>query len=175
MKSLAPLLLFLLLAAGVRSGIPLAGVRSTAVVRATHRDSIPRPVGFVNDFEDLFTPGQKDTLEQMLHAFEQRTTIEIAVMTVDTSLTMSPNFDVFIRNTMNAWGVGKKETNNGILVGISRTYRRIRIQNGYGIEKVLSNAETKKIIDEAFLPLFRKGRYYEGVVNGLRALMQRLE
>jgi len=139
------------------------------------RDTIPRPVGYVNDFEHLFTPQQVDVLDSLIHDYERRTTIEIAVLTVDTSLTLPGNFDFFTLATMNAWGVGKKGKNNGILIGISRSFHKIRIQNGGGIEKQLPNADVKKIIDEAFIPFFRKGQYYEGVVSGLRTLMQRLE
>ncbi len=144
-------------------------------VTAAQRDTIPRPVGYVNDFEHLFTQEQVDSLDELLHDFEQRTTIEIAVMTIDTSLTMAGNFDLFTVKTMSAWKVGKKEKSNGILIGISRVYRKMRIQNGSGIEKVLPNAGTKKIIDEAFIPFFKKGQYYEGTLNGLKTLMQRLE
>ncbi|HEY6899624.1 MAG TPA: TPM domain-containing protein [Puia sp.] len=142
---------------------------------AAVRDTIPRPVGYVSDFEHLFTPGQVDTLDELLHAYEKRTTIEIAIITVDSSLTKSADFDFFVPMTMEAWGVGKKETKNGVMIGVSRMFRKIRIQNGAGIEKVMPNADTKKIIAEAFIPFFKKGQYYEGVLNGLKTLMQRLE
>jgi uncharacterized protein len=138
-------------------------------------DTIPRPIGYVNDFEHLFTPMQVSFLDSLIHDYQRRTTIEIAVLTVDTSLTLPGNFDSFTLQTMKAWGVGKKGKNNGILIGISRSFRKIRIQDGGGIEKQLPGADLKKIIDEAFVPLFRKGQYYEGLVSGLRTLMQRLE
>ena len=138
-------------------------------------DTIPRPVGYVSDFEGLLTVSQRDTLERLIHAFEQRTSIEIAVVTIDTSLTMAANFDVFTLKMMNAWGIGKAETHNGILIGVSKAYRKIRIQNGSGIMKVLTNADTKQIIDEAVLPFFKKGQYYEGILSGVRTLIQRLE
>jgi uncharacterized protein len=162
LRPILPLSLLLLVLAGP--------ARASAL-----RDTIPRPVGYINDFEHLFTPGQIDALDSMMHDYERRTTIEIAVLTVDTSLTLPGNFDFFTQQTMNAWGMGKKGKENGILIGISRSFRKIRIQNGGGIEKLLPNADTKKIIDEAFIPFFRKGQYYEGVVSGLKTLMQRLE
>ena len=153
----------------------ICSLLATQPVLATLQDTIPRPVGYVNDFELLFTRDQVDALDNLLHDLEQRTTIEIAVITVDSTLTLPGNFDFFTLKTMNAWGVGKKEKNNGVLIGISRSFRKIRIQNGRGIEKVLSNAETKKIIDEAFIPFFKKGKYYEGTLNGLKTLIQRLD
>lgn len=167
----------LLAAPGFASVRVSAFVRGSAAVPAlaAGQDTIPRPVGYLNDFEHLFTPGQIDTLDRLLHDYEQRTTTEIAVLTVDSSLTMYANFDFFTLETMIAWAVGKKEKDNGMLICISRSFRKMRIQNGSGIEKVLSNADTKKIIDESFIPFFRKGQYYEGVLNGLKTLMQRLE
>jgi uncharacterized protein len=155
-------------------------VATSQVLAAAHAlsakwDTIPRPVGYINDFEHLFTPGQIDTLDNLLHDFEQRTTIEIAVLTADSTLTMYANFDFFTLKTMSAWRIGKKESDNGMLIGISRSFRKIRIQNGSGITKGLPNADTKKIIDESFIPFFKKGQYYEGLLNGLKTIMQRLE
>ena len=164
-------ILTLLLALALTRPAPAATIKNADL----SRDTIPRPVGYVNDFEHLFTQQQVDVLDSLIHDYEHRTTIEIAVLTVDTSLTLPGNFDFFTLQTMNAWGVGKKGKNNGILIGISRSFRKIRIQDGGGIEKQLPNADVKKIIDEAFIPFFRKGQYYEGVVSGLRTLMQRLE
>jgi len=158
----------------IRNCFIVCSLLATQPVLAAIRDTVPRPVGYINDFELLFTQGQIDTLDNLLHDFEQRTTIEIAVLTIDSSLTMAANFDVFTLRTMGAWGIGKKEKNNGILIGISRSFRKIRIQNAAAIEKMLPNAETKKIIDEAFIPFFKKGQYYEGTLNGLKTLIQRL-
>src|SRR5882757_9349884 len=78
-------------------------VAATATAMPATRDTIPRPIGYINDFEHLFTPGQIDTLDNLLHDYEQRTTIEIAVLTADSSLTMYGNFDFFTLKTMSAW------------------------------------------------------------------------
>jgi uncharacterized protein len=75
----------------------------------------------------------------------------------------------------NAWGIGQKGKNNGVMVGISRGYRQVRIQNGYEIEKVLTDVETKQIIDTAFIPRYREGDYFEGTFQGLKTLMMTLE
>jgi uncharacterized protein len=76
---------------------------------------------------------------------------------------------------MNTWGVGQKNKNNGILIGISKGYRHMRIENGYGLEKNLTDQETKKIIDDEFIPFFKQAKYFEGTLNGLKALMKKLE
>lgn len=74
----------------------------------------------------------------------------------------------------NNWGVGKKGKNNGILIGISTGLRTIRIQNGYGIEAKLTDAETNKIIEDIILPKFKNGNFFEGTKSGLLALMQKV-
>lgn len=51
----------------------------------------------------------------------------------------------------------------------------MRIQNGYGIEKILNDGETKQIIDTAFIPSFQDAKYFDGTYNGLVALMNILE
>jgi uncharacterized membrane protein YgcG len=51
----------------------------------------------------------------------------------------------------------------------------MRIENGYNITDRLSDAATKRIIDTNFIPGFKTGNYYEGTLNGLRALMATLD
>ncbi len=138
-------------------------------------DSLPQPVGYVNDYESLFSDTEEQSLDSLIRDFEKRTTIQIAVLTIDTSMTSSDNFDEFTLRIANAWGVGQKDKNNGALIGISRGYRRMRIQNGIGIERVLTDAETKKIIDTEFIPWYREAKYFEGTYQGLKALMSILE
>jgi uncharacterized protein len=136
---------------------------------------IPKPIGHVNDFEKIYSPDEIKTLDSTIIEFEKRTTIQIAIITIDTLMVDRRNFDSWTLKVMNTWGVGQKEKNNGILIGISKGYRRIRIQNGAGIVKILSNQETKEIIDKSFLPFFKDGKYFEGTVNGLQALINKLE
>lgn len=151
---------------------------STKVSRSSRQvfwDSLPRPVGYVNDFENLFSPEEEQSLDSLILAFENKTTIQIAVITFDTSMTTADSLEPLTRRMANIWGVGQKDKNNGVTIGISREYRRMRIENGYGIEKVLTDAETKQIIDTAFIPGYREGKYFEGTLNGLKALMTILE
>ena len=149
-------------------------ITSGASCQNTKKDSVPKPVGFVNDFEDIFSTSQEEFLDSMIGAYREKTTIQIALITVDTLMISREGFDNYILKIANTWGVGQKEKNNGITIGISRGYRAIRIQNGYGIEKVLSDSQTKAIIDTAFIPSFKKEQYFKGTVNGLKAIMNKL-
>jgi len=137
-------------------------------------DSFPAPTGYVNDYEGLFTIAEKDTLAGMIAQFEKATTIQIAVVTFDSSMTTPLGLDSLTRKIANAWGIGQKGKNNGIVIGLSKQYRKMRIENGRGVAEILSDAETKQVIDEDFLPLFKQGRYYDGMKTGLLTLMKKL-
>lgn len=133
-----------------------------------------KPDSWTNDYERIFTIEQIDTLNSIISKFEDETMNEIAVVTIDSNWTTTEKFDSLILAIHNYWGVGKKNKNNGIVVGLSAGLRRIRISNGYGIEAKLSDGDTKKIIDEIIVPYFRKGNYFEGVRQGLLAIMQKV-
>ena len=68
----------------------------------------------------------------------------------------------------------KKETNNGIVIGICPGYRTIRISNGFGIEEKLTDSETKKIIDNIIVPEFKKGDYLQGIRKALLEIINEL-
>lgn len=139
--------------------------------RQTFWDSLPKPTGYVNDYEDIYSKSEEVELENLIIDFEKRTTVEIALVTFDTTMTSADSLEAITLRIGNVWGVGKKENNNGIVIGICKGYRKMRIQNGYGIEKILSDEETKKIVDEAFIPEFARGEFYKGTLSGLNLLM----
>ena len=138
-------------------------------------DNIPKPTGYVNDYEKIFSENQEITLDSLIQAIEKQTTIEIAIVTLDSSHTTAEAFDDLTLKIAQQWGIGKKDKDNGILIGLSSSLRKIRIRNGYGIEKVLSNEETKKIMDIYIIPQFKKGNYFEGTRQGILALMDKLK
>jgi uncharacterized protein len=150
-------------------------LQETSLIQEQFQDSLPEPHGYVNDFESLFSESEKQTLDSLLEDFENRTTIQIAVLTIDTSMTSMDSLDVYTLKIAKSWGVGQKDKNNGVVVGISKAYRKITIKNGYGIEKILSDEETKEIIDTSFIPSFRDADYFKGTLTGLKTLMKILE
>ncbi|MBS0646403.1 MAG: TPM domain-containing protein [Verrucomicrobia bacterium] len=133
-----------------------------------------KALGWTSDYEHIFTQDQIFELDSIIDKFEKETTNEIAIVTIDSSWTTKESFDSLTLAIARNWGVGKKDKNNGILIGISTGLRKIRIQNGYGIEAILTDAETKKIIDDIIIPEFKKGNYFEGTKSGLLALMQKV-
>jgi len=142
------------------------------IAATTQKDSLPKAAGYVNDFERLYTPDQKAYLEQLLAEFNDSTTIQIAVVTLDSTFTNNSDFDNYTLKLLRYWGVGQSGKNNGMLIGVSASLRQMRIQNGYGIEGVLSDSQTKKFVDNAFIPRFKEGNYYKGTLDGITAIMQ---
>lgn len=138
-------------------------------------DSLPQPKGHINDFENIFSQEEVSVLDSALVQFEKKTTIQIAVITFDSTMTTSGSLPALTLKIANHWGIGQKEKNNGVMIGISKFYRQMRIQNGLGISKILTDAETNTIIDTAFIPGYRQANYFEGTFNGLKALMAILE
>ncbi|POY39322.1 hypothetical protein C3K47_02150 [Solitalea longa] len=136
--------------------------------------SYPLPKGWISDFENILTEKEESTLDSLVSSFERQTKIEIAIVTLDSSMTSKENFFNYTLGMANYWGIGKKDLNNGILIGISSSLRIIRIQNGYGIEKILTDLETKKIISDYFIPDFKKGNIFNGIKIGTIELMKKL-
>lgn len=135
-------------------------------------DSLPAPTGMVNDFENLFTTEEERLLDSIVNDFKNKTTIEIAIVTLDTSATLKDRFEELTLHLAQTWGIGVKEKNNGILIGISKGYRKMRIENGWGITKIISDEETKNIIDNNFIPSFKEGNYFEGTFVGLMKILE---
>ena len=138
-------------------------------------NKLPGAVAFVNDFEDLLTRPQEHYLDSLIRFFEKKTTDQIAIVTIDTFMTDRPSFDDYVLRLSNKWGVGQKGKNNGIVIAISKGFRMMRIETGLGLEAVFPDAEAKSIIDNHFLPYFKKGQYFEGISNGLQAIIRKLQ
>jgi uncharacterized protein len=137
-------------------------------------DNLPKPAGPVNDFEKIFSAKQNQLLGNKLRLFKAETGLEIAIVTLDSLCTSKEKFDDLALHIFNTWGIGEKEKDNGILISISRGHRKMRITNGYGIGKILSDRETKTIIENYFIPDFKKGEYYTGTLTGLTELTKLL-
>lgn len=131
---------------------------------------LPKYVGFVNDFENLLTSEQERYLTQIIAAHEKKTGNEIVVVTVNDFYGYQNIVD-FSLELANAWEVGKKDKNNGVLLVVSKYWSGVRIENGYGIVQKLTNAETKEILEKDILPHFRSEFFYEGIRDGVEAII----
>ncbi len=124
--------------------------------------------GYVTDFADILTPETESTLEAELSQFNASTTIEIAVVTVN-SLN-DEDVAVYANELFREWGIGKKATNNGLLLLVAPNEREMRIEVGYGLEGAVPDITAGRIVDDIITPAFKGGDYAGGIVSGVRAL-----
>ena len=145
---------------------------------AAYRKSIyenpPVPDGYVNDYENIFSPSESASLDSLIRDFHARTGFEIAFVSFDTSMTVLDSLESLSLRMANRWGVGQKDKDNGVIVGMSSGYGTVKILYGTGIDNLISNDETNKIIREKFIPYYEKDQYYKGTYTGLQALMKLL-
>ena len=114
-------------------------------------------------------------LNQIISNFEKETTVEIAIVTIDTFKVSKEKFEDLSLHIARTWGVGKKDKSNGVLIAISDGYRQIRIQNGDGITLLISDEETTNIIKNQVIPYFKKEEYFEGTQACLLEIIKLLK
>jgi uncharacterized protein len=121
----------------------------------------PNPPRLVNDYAKVLTPDQVMALEQKLVAYDDSTSNQIAVVTIQT-LDDLPIEDVALQ-ILRSWGVGGQASkDNGIVILAAIADRKIWIATGYGMEGSVPDITAKKIIESDIVPNFRTENYYRG-------------
>jgi uncharacterized protein len=115
----------------------------------------------------------RQALTEQLAAHERATTNQIAVLTVPTIGDAS--IEEYALEVFNAWKLGRKGQDNGVLVVVAPNERRMRIEVGYGLEGTLTDALAARIIRDLMTPRFREGDYNRGIADGVRAVVGTLE
>lgn len=137
--------------------------------------NLPKPVGWVNDFENIFTDLEEFVLDSVIRAFKDETRMEIALVSLDSSHVPVQRFDSLANVLGNFWGVGAKGDNNGVVVAISKSWRKMRLVYGDGTANIISEEDGTFLINTYFIPEFRTGNFYLGTMNGLTQLMELLK
>lgn len=130
----------------------------------------PNPQKLVNDFANILTADQKQTLERKLYLFDDSTTNQVTVVIVP-NLGGKDVADVAI-DLGRKWAVGNKKSNNGVILLISVQDRKLNISPGYGLEKSLPDLTCQQIIDNIIVPDFKGNDYYAGINHGTDAIIQ---
>ena len=120
-----------------------------------------KATGFVNDFAGIFSTEQKSTLEQKIAGFYQLNGSEISVVTV--SSLGDETVETYAVKLFAEWGIGKKKTDNGLLILVAPTEQKMRIEVGYGLEGTVTDAQASVIIRTVMTPAFKENRYFDGV------------
>ncbi len=131
---------------------------------------VPQLAGRVNDYANVLSIEERADLEKILRAYEAETTHQIAVLTVQSL--HGESIEDFSLKVANAWGLGQKGLDNGVLVTLAPEEHAVRIELGAGMNKYVSDAEAKRIIDETMLPAFRVGDMRGGLRRGVDQLLE---
>ncbi len=112
--------------------------------------------GYVNDFANVLTEEQESVLREKIRAHAAVTTNEIAIVTIPT--TADESIEAYAVKLFEEWGIGKKEKDNGILFLTAIQDRKLRIEVGYGLESVVTDAKSAQMIAQA-VPLLKAADY----------------
>lgn len=118
----------------------------------------------VYDYINLLSATQKANLEGKLVRYSDSTSTQIVVAII--SSTDGENINYLAANWGEKWGIGQAKEDNGVLIVLAKDDRKITISSGKGVEHLLTDFQSKRIIDKVITPEFRKGDYYSGLDLG---------
>lgn len=127
------------------------------------------PSGFVNDFAGILKPETVLFLDQRLEQFSKNTGNEISVVTI--SKLEDETIETYAEKLFQAWGIGKEKEDSGLLLLVSLEDRAMRIEVGYGLEPVVTDIASGRIVREILTPAFQAGDYDTGVTQALDAII----
>lgn len=128
---------------------------------------VPYLSGRVNDTAGMLSEGMRQQLEEKLAAFEKETGAQVAVLTIE-SLDGEVLED-YSERVASTWKLGRKGVDDGVLFLISKADRKMRLEVGYGLEGKLTDAQSRRILDNLVRPRFREGGFDAGVLAGVDA------
>ncbi len=129
-----------------------------------------RADGYVTDRAEFLSPSAKAGLETTLRVFDEKTSNQVVVATFPSL--EGDSLEDFSMRLAEAWKAGQKKKDNGVIFLIFRNDRKMRIEVGYGLEGVLTDALAGQIISQVVAPYFRKGDYSGGILAGTDAIMK---
>ncbi len=133
----------------------------------------PALTGRVVDNAVLLSPAVREQLTEMSAQLEQETTHQYVVVTL-------PNLDGYDISDYGYqlgrhWGIGQQAHNNGLLLIVAQQERQIRIEVGYGLEGLVTDALASNIIHQVMRPKFKQGQYAEGIIEASELLISALK
>ncbi len=151
--------------------LALVGALLTAA-QSYAEPSFPALTGRVVDNGGFLSSASQARLSQQLEAHENATGNQVVVATV-ADLQGYP-IEQYGYQLGRYWGIGEKDKNNGVILLIARAERKIRIEVGYGLEGILTDAISSNIIHTIIEPAFKKGQFEKGINTGVTAIIDAL-
>ncbi|MDP3655729.1 MAG: TPM domain-containing protein [Brevundimonas sp.] len=152
--------------------LALAWLVVTGPTLAQTGPTFPPLNGRVIDHGDLVSDAKERALAVRLEALERDTTDQVVVVTVPDL--QGYEIEDYGYQLGRAWGIGQEGRNNGVLLIVAPRERKVRLEVGYGLEPVLTDALSALIIQNEILPSFREGHFERGIEQGVAAIDRQL-
>ena len=132
--------------------------------------NFPKLTGRVVDNAGLLNPETQSYLTGIFAQHEAETSNQVVLVTL--ADLQGYTIEEFGYQLGREWKIGQKDLNNGVLLVVALKERKVRIEVGYGLEGVLTDAYAHAIIQNDILPLFKQGNYHQGIVNGAQRIIE---
>ncbi len=142
-----------------------------AVIPAFAADLVAIPLlqARVTDLTSTLTSEQRASLDGSLETFEHERGSQVSILLLPS--TQPEAIEQFGIRLAEAWKIGRKGTDDGVIVIVAKNDRHVRLEVGYGLEGALNDATAKRIISETMTPRFKSGDYYGGLQAGVAAIL----
>jgi len=127
----------------------------------------------VYDYVNLLNASQKASLESKLIRYSDTTSTQIVVAII--ASTEGEEINYLAAKWLTEWGLGQAKEDNGVLIVLAKEDRKITISTGYGVEHLLTDFQSKRIIERVILPEFKKGDFYGGLDQGADFIFKTLQ
>jgi uncharacterized protein len=144
-----------------------AGVARAQDSTAAGDLAVPQYTGYVNDFGGVYDDASKAKLESFLDQVQKKTGAQFAVLIMKSTAPESPT--EYKTRVFDAWKIGQKGKDNGLLMLVALDEREVRFETGYGLEGVLPDGLQSRIFRDVMVPHFRQGDTAGGVTAGVLA------
>ncbi|CAG0953909.1 hypothetical protein BURK1_00349 [Burkholderiales bacterium] len=156
---------------GLAAVVALA-VACLAWTAAALAADVPYLTGRVVDEANILSDGAKQRIAQLSEQREKASGDQVVVLTM--ASLEGDSIEGFATRVFDAWKLGQKGKDNGVLVIVAPNDRKMRIEVGYGLEGTLTDAGASRIIREVMTPQFKGGNFDAGVEKGVAAIVQAL-
>ena len=127
----------------------------------------------VYDYINLLNSYQAKSLEQDLIRYADSTSTQIVIAIIPS--TEGENINYLAANWGEKWGIGQAKEDNGVLILLAQNDRKIAISTGRGVEHLLTDAMSKRIISNEIIPQFKRGNFFGGLQQGVNAIYKVLK
>ena len=131
---------------------------------------VPEVQTSVYDYAGMMSKADARTLEQKLINYSDTTSTQMVVLTI--ASLEGNEIAIYATELAHKWGIGQQGKDNGILILVARDDRKVTIRTGYGVEHLLTDALSRRVIEQVITPAFKQGDFYGGLDRATTVIME---